>query len=278
MARTDIHRPSVIVPADYDFVAFECVKIEDIGDAMFLKANRDRIREHMAATGGDYSRHEHGGNCHICGSVNAIYTVLFHHRPTNTYVRTGTECAEKLDYDSGAGEAFRKHVKDAREAVAGKRKAQALLTAPDLVKAWDIFNADHSEGREEGIIRDIVGKLVRYGSISEAQTNFLRKLVQDVETRAERAAARAIEKEAAQPVPVLQERVVVTGTVVGFYATDWGTNMVVQHADGWTVAGTPPRGLDAKKGDKVRFAAQVVPSRNDPKKGYFKRPTKPEII
>lgn len=63
--RNDTHRPSLINPSDYEFVAFECVKMEDLGAAQFAMAERVRINSHMKQTGGTYSRHQHGGNCHI---------------------------------------------------------------------------------------------------------------------------------------------------------------------------------------------------------------------
>jgi len=45
--RTDIHRPSVIKVEDYVFIAFEYLKIEELGDMFFLQEERKHIREHM---------------------------------------------------------------------------------------------------------------------------------------------------------------------------------------------------------------------------------------
>ena len=59
MARTDAHRPSAIVPADYNYVAHRYFG----PDAMDVNPNAMKIiSEHMASTGGKYSRHEHGGS------------------------------------------------------------------------------------------------------------------------------------------------------------------------------------------------------------------------
>ena len=77
--RTDIHRPSAIQAADYQFVAVEYDDVEDdIGGLIMLAENRRVIREHLDRTGGHYRRHRHGGNCHVCGA-HCIYSALFYH-------------------------------------------------------------------------------------------------------------------------------------------------------------------------------------------------------
>lgn len=95
--RTDIHRPSAINPAEYEYVGPEHIKIEGFGDCAYVLEMRRRIQEHMTRTGGTYAHVETTGNCQVCGSVNMIYSVLFYHRPSNTYIRTGQDCADKLD-------------------------------------------------------------------------------------------------------------------------------------------------------------------------------------
>ena len=100
--RQDDHRPSAICPDDYTYVACECVKIEGLGDCLFIQQQREIINRHMARTGGHYSTHIHGGNCHICGSVNMIYSILYYHEKTNSYMRCGEDCAYKLDLGGAA--------------------------------------------------------------------------------------------------------------------------------------------------------------------------------
>lgn len=275
--RGDVHRPSAINPADYQFVGQECIRIEGIEDCYALKENRERIAAHMARTGGTYSNHAHGGNCMVCGSVNAIYTVLFYHEKTNTYVRMGQDCATKCEMgDESAFNAFRAGILDARERLAGKQKAQALLSDHGLSAAWAIYEAGQKPDREESIIADIVSKLVKYGSLSEKQFSFLGKLVDDIAHRAEREAQRAAEHAAAKPCPT--GRIKVSGTVITtkIQTSDFGNvlKMLVQSPDGWKVWGTVPRDLDVYKGDRVEFTAMVEPSKDDDKFGFFKRPTK----
>lgn len=325
MKRTDIHRPAVIEPANYEFVAFEYLKTDDdLGAAMFLAAERARTRAHMAATGGTYSSHAHGGNCHVCGAA-AIYTALFYHKGANVYVRTGLDCAEKLE--CFGGEAFRKKVSTALEATAGKRKAKATLEAAGLSEAWAICeaitkrHADNnaayaawraanpepecrSSGGGYGIeevgapkpvptsdaemtVRDIVSKLVKYGSVSDKALNFVRVLIERINKAPEIAAARAAELEAAKPVPtdLHGKRADFRGTVLTVKEPDeydrfGSTKMLVKHADGWKLWGTVPSSIlhDIARGDEVEFSATIKVSDKDPKFGFWSRPTKARLI
>lgn len=291
MARIDIHRPSVIEPADYEYVAQEYTRVEDLGSAEFLRAERETIHAHMNQTGGTYSQHEHGGNCHVCGSVNAVYTVLFYHKLTNTYIRTGQDCADKLyrDYD---GTAFRRNCQNALAAKAGKAKALAYLTEAGIEAAWDVYlipgedlpleKNGYEIAFEERTIRDIIGRLIRYGAISEKQEAFVQTLLERIGNRAKVEAERAAVAEAAAPIPAEYdgERVEVEGTVLGLRHNEhWGnTQMLIAHDDGWKLWGTVADALydgDVElKGQLVAFTAKIKVSDDDPKFGFFSRPTK----
>ena len=154
MTRTDVHRPSALIPADYEFVAPEVIKIEGLSDVAILSHARKVIAAHMERTGGTYSRHAHGGNCHVCGSVNMIYSLLYWHHPSNTYIRMGQDCAESVEmaFDRDALGALRKQVRDARERKAGKAKAKAMLDDAGLSDAWAKYearNKTHGEWKAE---------------------------------------------------------------------------------------------------------------------------------
>ena len=294
LERTDVHRPSEIIPEDYQFIAQEYLKVEDLGTALFLKAEREKIQAHMAQTGGRYSQHEHGGNCMVCGSVNAVYTLLFYHAKTNSYVRMGTECADKTYSGADFGmNQFRRNIEDARLNQRGKMKAKALLGDAGLSAAWELYVADvqdlynslgvQSLPYEEVTIRDMVSKLVRYGSISDNALGYLRillgKIPERAQRNAEREAKRKAEKEAAAPCPT--GRVKIEGIVLKVeerenpydrFGGGVRTVMTVKANEGYVVWGSVPSGAVVEKDCKITFVATVTPSENDSKFGFAKRP------
>ena len=285
--RTDIHRPSAINPAEYDFVCFDYMGTADLGAVMALAGERATFREHMARTGGRYSGHEHGGSCHVCGAW-AIYLCRFYHAKTNTYIITGEDCAQKM----GEGEAdrfraFRKSIHEARDRAAGKAKAQALLEDLNLAAAWAIFAAQRTTAAsphfEELTVADIVYKLVTYGSISDNQTAYLGKLLALIAERPAREAAQAAEKDAAAPVPVTDGRVNVEGDILSIKVVEGNygdtDKCLIKTSAGWKLWVTLPDAIgNAQRGDRVALACKVEPSRDDPKFAFGKRPSKARIV
>ncbi len=180
--------------------------------------------------------------------------------------------------------AFHAAILDARRAQAGKKKAQAILSDEGLTRCWEIFDThggSYSESHwEEDTIGDIVHKLVKYGSISEKQTAFLRSLLTRIDTRIEREAKRKAERALADDCPT--GKMVVTGVVVktDLYENDYGVRdvMTVKDDRGFLVWGTSPRAFTIDKGDHVTFSATVTPSNGDAKFGFFKRPTKTNVL
>ncbi len=323
LKREDVHRPTAIIPEDYEFVALECIKIESIGDCFALQAQRERLRAHMARTGGTYSRHDHGGNCGVCGNANAIYTIQFYHAKTNSYVRMGQDCADKVGMSFGEGEfnAFVKGIRSAIEAKAGKKKAEALLAERGLSRCWELYlmqtpgvacgtceqiaagqveyfyhRCANDWPEQETIIRDMVGKLVKYGSLSDKQYGFMSSLLDRIVNRDVINAKRAEEKALAPDCP--SGRVTITGTVLSAKTveTDFGmtTKIFLKDDRGFTVYGTIPTIRlanitrpdgswseayhNAGRGDRIRFSANVTPANDDPKHGFYKRPTKGELV
>lgn len=259
--RTDTHRPSVINPEDYSFVAYGYQRVDGIADIAFMQQQRAARDEHMRRTGGTWSQHDHGGSCHICGA-NAIYTVIFYHASTNSYIFTGTECADKLGHDDA--DAFRRHMSDARKNAAGKAKAKLILADENIEGAWAIYEA-HSHK----IIADIVDRLVKYGDISERQIALVRKIMDGMTQR-------IAERETAAPVPV--GRVTIVGKILSFKVvpSQFGeiTKMLVQHETGWKVYGTKPARIKQGVGEVVTFDATIEPARDDNKFGFYSRPSK----
>lgn len=284
--RNDIHCPSKIEPADYEYVAITYFGGQGINyfyDQPYITAERKKLQDHMTKTGGKYSKHEHGGTCYCCGA-SAIYTVAFYHAKSNSYIKVGQTCAEKLDlsFDSGDMNLFRKNVRQALKIAKGKAKAKAALEELGLLKAWDISEAvkkDYKFGRyEEQIITDLVYKLGRY-DLTQKQVDFLKKLLYQIENREVIAKQREEDRANAEPCP--KGKVEFKGQIINiknqssFYGTQ--TKMLVKSDTGFLAFGTLPRGLgddNVQRGDRVQFTATFNPTEKDTKFGFFKRPTK----
>jgi hypothetical protein len=287
LQRTDIHRPSVIVPDDYDYVC-------TLGDNEFGvgRAEMEAFNNHRLRTGGRMSDHAHGGSCHICGAL-AIYRVIWYHLPSNSYIATGYDCADKLG--GGDPEVF-KRLKDeaarSRKAKAGKEKAKRILEELGLFRAWEIAELPWVySNRHRSIIQQMIGKLIRYGDLSEKQLEFLTKLIKqhdDYEARKDEIEAeRKAQYDAAKPIPFSDKRGTVVGRVLSIKAveSDYGVTMkmLVIADDGWKVFGSIPAGTMSQvegfgRGCKVQFDAKVQVSDDDPKFGFYSRPTKLKLL
>lgn len=139
--------------------------------------------------------------------------------------------------------------------------------------------------------QDLLTRARRFGSLSDAQLACLVKGYEKSKVRdAERAveqAAEAARVEAADPV--LDGRQTVTGHVI---TTKWvdsqyggSLKMLVRDDRGFKLWGSVPAALgysgserELTKGDRISFTATLEQSNDDPKFGFFKRPTKAELI
>ena len=146
---------------------------------------------------------------------------------------------------------------------------------------------------ENDFLRDLLRKCVQYGSLSEKQLAAARKAMdRTMLFRAERLA------EAATAADVPTGRIEVTGEIMSIKDKGWGPKMIVKHADGWKVWGSVPSSLTeavayrsqwvgempsiaheatVAVGDTVKFTATITASDDDPKFGFFKRPTAAEV-
>jgi hypothetical protein len=277
--RTDCHRPSAIVPSDYIYVCCEYTHENHGYDLSVLRHERDAFKAHKHSTNGQLL-HEEGSPCDVCGSPTLKYAMLFYHNPSNVYVRVGEDCAYKLGLGGSAQfNAFKRQLKEQAEVYAGKAKAQRILAEAGFSAAWAIAMSTVS-GWEENTIRDIVSKLIRYGSVSEKALAFVGRLIEKIGERAAKEAARAAENEAAADFPVTSDRIEIVGTVLTtkIQESQFGSvlKMLVRSEAGWKVWITCPG--NPNKGDTVKFFAKMQPSPTDSKFGFGSRPTKFEIV
>lgn len=307
MARTDVHRPSEINPEDYEYVCVQYLWTtgnDALGEAMYNREQKEIFFAHKEKTGGKFAAIEHGGTCYCCGA-HARFVARYYHSKTNSYVDLGERCAVKLDEgETDAFRTLRRSVANARAAIAGKRKAKAILSDEGLTQAWELFESKkYSDIREESTALDIVGKVVQYGQISDKQVELVKNLLNYLSNKeridAERKAQREAEKAAAAPCP--SGRVKITGVILSTKAKEhqFGVDVKVLVKDdtGFTVWGNLPIDLsdlvewvqvdrfdDLKeprlkvKSPRVEFVATITPSTNDTKFGFFKRPSKAKAL
>jgi len=134
-----------------------------------------------------------------------------------------------------------------------------------------------------------------FGKLTEKQCAVVReRITGDTKRQAEWEAKRAEEAALAEPVP--SGRHVITGVVIstraversfGYNMGDVCTKILVKDDRGFKVWGTAASSIcplkDAGddgvcKGDTVTFTATLTPSDDDPKFGFFKRPSKASIL
>ena len=151
----------------------------------------------------------------------------------------------------------------------------AKLATIGLDKAYTVFVSMTDRYYEERIIRDIVGKLMEYGSLSDKQINFVKTLLDKIENR-------AIVEANAKPVPTTEGRVTVKGKVLSIKESMGrfpGYKMLLVHEDGYKLYGSLPRSIsNVEKGDTVELTATVKKSDRDDKFGFFSRPSNAKIV
>ncbi len=267
MTRTDAHRPSAIVPDEYDVVSCDYYGPSYGGPYPFLVRQREIFRDHMNRTGGRYAERHNSGSCHICGAA-AMYVVNWYHRPSNTYIVTGEDCAVKMEMDGG-GDLFRslrKSVAKQRQRRKGEAKAKETLALLGLSDAWRYYDpgydgpADGSGwGREEPIIQNIVFKLVRYDSLSEKQATLVAKLLADIADRPRRRAEAAAKRAASSWLGTVGERVTLELEVAftTSFKTQYGTMHVHSMRDAAGNVVIYKGGRIADRGQRIRVKGTV---------------------
>lgn len=296
--RTDTHRPSAIQPLDYEYVA-AMTRADSLDGAMILQGEREALQRHRAATGGSYSTHDHGGSCHVCGAWFIDYAI-FYHAPSNAYIQTGFDCAEKL---GGGDERTFRAIRNERQALewarAGKLKATAILRERELLErveslfasslgdAVDIaplkglgLDFDLMRRGEDMVLTaaDIVRKLIKYGELSDKQWTFLVSLLDKIENISKTQEER--QKERAARIEAPEGRQTLVGEVVSLKSieSEWGTQhkMLVKEDRNFMVWSSVPRAIsgEVERGARVEFTATLSRSKDDSSFAIAKRPSK----
>lgn len=256
--RTDVHRPSAILPQDYELV-------EGLGGFQ------------------DYGYP--GGGCAHCG--HAIrYAVRFKHLPSGDILDFGEDCANLIDLENRVAyivqrmknAAREQAMKDRAEKQWFERREDMEDSDPDVVEWMETQNWDLEKF---AFLNDMKWAFDKYGSLTPAQTGAVRKIMA---RRIEQAEARLNEVLPTTPAP--EGRVEVEGEIV-YTKYDSDANfpalkMLVKLTDNNKVWGTVPRAIEEAqgqlKGTKVKFTAAFTRSNTDDHFSFYKRPTKAEVI
>lgn len=191
--RTDEHRPSTIVPANYEYVTSYSVGVPDIYHAI----NVERVLAAQAiARDAGFAKFGSMGKCGVCGA-SYQYGDLWRHM-TGELLHVGHECASKYDMLADRTEWELAHMREQklatvrRATVRGAKRRQLLLDQhPGLEQA---LAYDHH------ITRDIAARLQSKGKISDAQIALLFKLVNQGQQKQARLEKQFTERHVDAPI------------------------------------------------------------------------------
>jgi len=286
--RDDVHSPKNLIPENYEFVGIQLFNDE-------VPDDRNIIIEHINHTGGKFSTHDHGGFCDVCGNPNVLNYAVFYHKPTNTYIKTGLECADTISTFASAAlkdaiqEVNRKKYLETRQKKAEARKKyikDVFLTSLkgtvlELYASLLDTPPSTNESYEQATLRNILSHGAQYGSLTNRQWAYAEKLAKAIENPLAPPAPSAPETK----VPVSEGKYEITGKILSIKYKNIeetpypGYRMLVEDAEGRKYYGSAPAALLESVGDvesligrEIIFSATVNRSSNDPYFGFFKRP------
>lgn len=285
--RTDPHSVSRFNPSDYTY-AFAYAAAHTI-DGWVIPAFNVEPALHAVATGKRAKCPMADGSprgifsCDVCGA-HFVHGEAWEHTPTGELVFLGHQCAAKYEM----------HAEDpayAKALAAHRGRVTARLQKLARIASARRFLAERPELKAalrcgHRITRDLVAKLLQWGNLTDGQANLALKLAREA---TEKAAEKVAEPEwATIPADLgratFKARVLHTKWVQGFGYNQETLKMLVaaELADGRVLKlwGTCPDVLLGQlvKGRTITFAAKVEPSKDDPKFGFFSRPTKAAYI
>jgi hypothetical protein len=288
--RNDIHKPSLLDPAEYVYVAAFYQ-----GDSHWLaRAYQAEMEEYEQALeefqvfDGNHARK---GTCDHCGAA-FNHGVLFYHVVTTELVHIGHICAANTvglpDKAAAARKRAERQAEEMKEQDERKQAGEGWRTENADLVTW----LENLPDGSHGFLVDMRFSLNKWGKLTERQTTAARNWKVRDEERAERKARDEQERqERFGEIPALEEgRYTMTGRIlnVKWQTGDYGTQlkMLVELQDGNRVWGTCPQAVvgfftdeaDMLKGQSITFTGTVKPKQDDPHFGYFSRPAGAKVL
>ena len=291
--RTDTHSPSNLILDDYTPVFFFCAASMDSGFPT-PPINIDKLRALQSA--GQLAQ-IHGGffACDICGA-RYKHGECWRHDPTGEHITLGHTCAEKYGFaaENDFVSAYDKlRAIEVDRAIRNGKRAAAFETMVSFLRSMprpkaltflrtlrtpnsDFFSSIRAQLREKGELSDRQTEAV-FNSAAKMEAS--RKLREMMDSR---------EIGEAIDVPDHDERVRISGQILTVKTVDgfaYGTFvdkilLRVETPEGhFKLWGTlPSKLMSADRGDVIAFTARMERSEKDSGFGFYKRPTKCEIV
>jgi len=297
--RTDPHRPGAIVPHDYSDVMWydcgsgeepsmgvNCMKpifdwatLQAIPGATAHRADGNCCILGLKEAGRKFAEtdREHGaGKCTVCGAWFR-FGMVWEHKPTGELIHVGHDCADKyslvVNTVNRQGWAQYKATMDRRRSESAKDMKHAkardkFIAANDLAEVFAVRD-------KHTILADMYSRLHQWGSLSDKQVAFARKLAAEIKNP---PPPKAEEAKVAAPTG----RQSFTGTIVSAkeYESEYGfsikiTVKVTTPEGIWLAWGTCPSGsghIDTLRGREITLKGTLEHG-NEPHFAFFKRPT-----
>jgi hypothetical protein len=277
--RTDIHRPTEINPEDYSFIT--CLEFPSAGALFPIRIGMDIYMKFLNEDRVDKT-HRSPNACTVCGAWYNSGAIFLHH-PTNKIITLGWQCAEKLSMgvdfaaEKRKGKSLLERATKKAKRVSGIRNFVSV-TSKEVRTA---LKADHH------ICQDIRSKVI---SNPEWFTDGLSPKQEALVLKLWEAANTPKVEEKHVPVPSTDKRIQIEGEAVSVkwvedhYSRYGGgqlkmTVKVNTDSGSWLCYGSVPTAVeDLERGQTVRFMAKVEQGNKDEHFGFFKRPTKAEIV
>lgn len=296
--RSDIHRPSLLDPSEYEFVAafyqgtnaqmFDAYQADhEIYDTRVEWIHPDYRSKRTVGSARRDGEQVFTGNyavkntCDHCGA-NFAHGVLFLHVPTGDLIHVGHICAnDTIGLPSRAAATRRTAEKAAAE-------EKARIARHEERKSWQEENDDvvsylaQLPADAHHFLIEMKSSLHKWGSLFPKQADAVRKFIKSEQDRKDNPAP--VEPE--PTTPLIEGRREIKGTIlsVKWQESMYGNTpkMLVREADGNKVWGTVAesvfsQGFDVStaglKGREVIFTGTVERSRDDEHFGFYKRPS-----
>lgn len=262
--RTDIHRPSLLDPAEYSYLGCFYQGSSRAMEISYARDMDDLSRAIIASGAWTFEgNYQTKGTCDHCGAMFA-HGACFLHIPTGQYISVGHICAnDTIGLPSHAAAAKRR----AEKAVAAEKAQQNRIAemqgwrdentdVVEFLATVEQAEVDYRQANEDGtqtkaphpFLLEMVHSLKRWGSLFPKQAEAVRKFAARAAEFAARDAERQANPEPVPTTPLQTGRLILTGTILTTKVqdSDYGSTlkMLVKLDDHNKVWGTVPRSLE----------------------------------